>query len=383
VVIAEINDTGVQVESLINSEGGSALFVKTDISSESSVKELSDKSIKAFGKVDIVINNAIVTSFGSVLEQPLSAWDRVFAVNFRGSLIMIKAFLPGMLERKDGAVANVLSNEGLPYLAPYSASKEALRSLTSSLVAELGEGSGVSVFNLAPGMVDTPGGREGFNAVAPRLGMSVEAFTHMGVNPGYEGLMPAEDSAAGFAYVIAHAQEYHGQSADATQPLMQAGLLHSGKQTPVQAAPQKAKEEDAPITANKAYELSRELQNTLETVNKEFEALDIFKKTWSRNDFNKKAGISIKEWLKISSALTSDLKVLSNGAGKEDKDKILEKFSYLVPRLEKLAEYFRLTAEMAKGYFKDPESRAVALAALADRERSVQQVAVALKELNK
>jgi NAD(P)-dependent dehydrogenase (short-subunit alcohol dehydrogenase family) len=188
VVIAEIKDTGAQVESSINSEGGSALFVKTDVSDEGSVRELAEKSFEAFGKVDIVINNAIVTSFGSVLEQPLSAWDRVLAVNFKGALIMIKTFLPGMLERKDGAIANVLSNEGIPYLAPYSASKEALRSLTTSLVAELGEGTGVSVFNLAPGMVDTPffdnpgEGRLAADDIARAVMYAVSQPAHVDVN---------------------------------------------------------------------------------------------------------------------------------------------------------------------------------------------------------
>jgi hypothetical protein len=164
---------------------------------------------------------------------------------------------------------------------------------------------------------------------------------------------------------------------------MQAGIIHSDKQMPVQGEPRKPVEEDAPITVDRAYVLSQELYNTLETVNKEFEALDIFKKTWSKNDFNKKAGISLKEWLKVSSGLTADLKELSNGAGKVEKDRIFDKFSILVPRLEKLAEYFRLTAEMAKGYFKDPEARATALDALEKRERSARQVAKALKGLCK
>ncbi len=167
--------------------------MKSDISDEDSVKALAEKAGIAFGKVDILVNNAVTIAIGSVLELPPGAWDRAFAVNLKGPVLLIKAFLPQMLDRKDGVIVNVLSSEGLAYLAPYAASKSAMQSLTSSLVAEMGECIGVSVFNFAPGMIDTPTFNAAAEQVAPRMGLTPEQFKHLGVNPGYEGLMPAGD----------------------------------------------------------------------------------------------------------------------------------------------------------------------------------------------
>lgn len=375
VVIAELNDNGMDVEVLIRSEGGKALFVKTDVSDENSVKALSERSYEVFGKVDILVNNAIAVTTGSVLEQPLGAWDKVYAVNLRGPVIMIKAFLPGMLERKEGVVVNVLSSEGIPFLAPYSASKAALQSLTSSLVGELGEGTGVSVFNFAPGMVDTPGANTFIPAIAPRMGVTIEQFTHMGVNPGYEGLMPAEDCAAGFAYDIVHAREYHGQSADAIRPFMRAGVVVTGQESVFAPAPKAAPE--AQTTSLDALALGKELCNVLGIVDKEIEELDIFRKTWMKNDFNRRAGMSIKDWLKTGSDIVADL--VEVGRTGKASGNVQARFAYAAGKLEVLADYFSATRESAKGYIKDPKALSEALEALGHRENTARQMAHVLK----
>jgi len=225
VIIAEINDDGAEVEALIRSEGGEALYVQTDVSDEGSIKRLAEKASKEFGKVDILINNATIVETGSILEMSLEDWEKSWNVDVLAAVRLIKTFLPGMLERGYGVIVTVTSDEGMPYVAPYSASKAALSSLGLSLAAELGEESGVSVFVFAPGMVDTPGIRNAAKKLAPLYGMTYEEFINQNVNPGYDGPMPAEDCAAGFAYCIAHAKDYHGQIADPFQPLARAGLL--------------------------------------------------------------------------------------------------------------------------------------------------------------
>jgi NAD(P)-dependent dehydrogenase (short-subunit alcohol dehydrogenase family) len=372
VIIAEIGDSGKGVEELIRAEGGTAIFLKADVSKEDSVKELAKKAFEAFGKVDVVVNNAAIEFNGSVLEQPLSAWERAYAVNTLGPLLMIKAFLPAMLERKDGSIINVLSSEGMPYLAPYSASKSALQSLGTSLITELGEDTGVSIFNFAPGMVDTPGANTHIRMVAPRLGMTFEQFTHMGVNPGYEGLMPAEDCAAGFAYVIAHAKDYHGQTADAFLPLMRAGASGGSH-----AAPQAAQTQASPASA---VEACIEVRKVIEAVNKEVEELDIFRKTWMRNDFNKKAGMSIKDWLKTSEELEAELSRMAGD--KNGPAELKKKLPLIISKSEKLAGYFKSTAETAMQYFKDPKERDIAIGAIEQRERAVRSMIKALKEIS-
>ncbi|WP_424358622.1 SDR family NAD(P)-dependent oxidoreductase [Methanocella sp. MCL-LM] len=393
VVIAEIKDYGAKVEAQIKSEGGSALFVRIDVSDDGSVKALADKAVKEFGKVDVVINNAAVEYTGSVLEQPVIAWERAYAVNTIGPLRLIKAFLPGMLQRKGGVLVNVLSAEGMPYLAPYAASKAALQSMTTSLVAELGENSGVSVFTFAPGMVDTPGANSHIPQVAPRLGMTFEQFTHMGVNPGYEGLMPAEDCAAGFAYAIVHAKEYHGQGADAFLPLMRAGLINAGgMHVPGETAPAKEKEKEKPsvaaavaeakMTPAGAVELSKGMQNVIEAINKETEELDLFKRTWVKNDFGRRNGMSIKDWQKTAADLIADLEELARTSDAAKAGAIKTKFPVIISRAVKLEKYIQSSAENAKNYFKDPVQRETALEALAQREKAVTDLVKALKELS-
>jgi len=191
VIIAEINDDGAEVEALIRSEGGEALYVQTDVSDEGSIKRLAEKASKEFGKVDILINNATIVETGSILEMSLEDWEKSWNVDVLAAVRLIKTFLPGMLERGYGVIVTVTSDEGMSYVAPYSASKVALTSLGLSLAAELGEESGVSVFVFASGMVDTPGIRNAAKKLAPLYGMTYEEFINQNVNPGYDGLMPA------------------------------------------------------------------------------------------------------------------------------------------------------------------------------------------------
>jgi hypothetical protein len=298
--------------------------------------------------------------------------------------VLIKAFLPSMLERKDGTIVNVLSSEGIAYLSPYSASKAGLQSLTSSLVAELGEGTGVSVFNFGPGMIDTPTMNAAVQKIAPRMGLTYDQFTHLGVNPGYDGLMPAEDCAAGFAHAIVHAKDYHGQTADPFKPFIQAGIISGVTESATQeTAPAKAGSTPAAgaATPTDAVKLGQDLQEVLASVNKETEELDLFKKTWVKNDFNRKTGMSIKDWMTMSAELTRDLQHLA-GAGNGNSGTIKGKFPYYISRVEKLAAYFNAQAENARGYFKDPKQRDVAMTALAQRENAARAMAKALNDLD-
>ena len=318
VVIAEISDAGADVEALIHSEGGEALFVRADVSDETSMLALADKTFSAFDKVDVLVNNAAIEPIGSIMELPITEWDRTYAVNVRGAVLGIKVFLPGMVERREGTIVTVASGEGIAYLAAYSASKVAVQSIALSLAAELGDDSGLSAFVLAPGMVDTPGFREAVPFLAPRYGMTVEEFTHQGVNPGYEGLMPAEDCAAGFAYVIVNAHEYHGQNADHFAPLMKFGILpvtsHVGSESggePALDQPAVAGLVVEKLSYSKALECAAELEKLLETVNKEFNELGSFAKRWGLRDFQKKAGLSVKDWIQTANDVVTKLQSLS------------------------------------------------------------------------
>jgi NAD(P)-dependent dehydrogenase (short-subunit alcohol dehydrogenase family) len=161
VIIAELNDVlGTETRELIQKEGGEALFIHTDVSDVNSVKELATKTHKAFRTVDILVNNAILCPATLVTEMDVDLWDRVLAVNLRGTFLTCKTFLPEMLAKEHGTVVNMISTEAMPGLSAYIASKQGIAGLSQSLALEV-EGQGVQVISFGPGMVDTPGSRPG------------------------------------------------------------------------------------------------------------------------------------------------------------------------------------------------------------------------------
>lgn len=109
------------------------------------------------GDVNLLVNNAGVLDFGSILEVPLDAVARNFETNFYGPLLMARAFAPVIERNRGGAMVNVLTLVALasmPGLAVYNASKAAAWSMTQSLRASLA-GKGVAVHGVFPGAVDT------------------------------------------------------------------------------------------------------------------------------------------------------------------------------------------------------------------------------------
>ncbi len=372
VVIAEIAPTGAEVEAQIRSMGREALYIQTDLADEASIRSLAEQTLAHFGRVDILVNNAAMVKTGSLLELPLSTWDQIYAVNARAVVQLTQAFLLGMLERRDGVVVMVASAEGIAFQSPYSFTKVGQQSMAISLAGELGPDCGVSVFVFGPGMVDTPAVQEYVRELAPRYGMTFESFTHMGANPGYDGLMPAEHCAAGFAYDIVHAKEFHGQIADAFQPLARQGLLNlSEKEAPGRepAAPAETpKPQPAAPTGAAPADQAREVLSVLQTIDREYNELDIFRRGWVTRDFQKNTGMSVKDWLETASNLVVELEA---APGSPEAQPIRAKLSWLQDRLERLAAFFRKNQNDARGYIRDPQQLRLALAALEQREAAV------------
>jgi NAD(P)-dependent dehydrogenase (short-subunit alcohol dehydrogenase family) len=210
VIIAEINPTtGKATEEIINGDGGSALFVHTDVADEESMKHMCTQALSRFGKVDIFINNAEAVVFKSMLDHTLEEWDRVFAVNLRSVLIAAKLFLPDLLARRDGVFITMQSSEGMPYLSAYLATKVALRSIALSLAAEVGDESGVAVYCFGPGMVNTPAVQVAARELGPLYRVTPEEFIRSSAPGGV--LTSAEVCATGLAGTILFARDFHGQ----------------------------------------------------------------------------------------------------------------------------------------------------------------------------
>lgn len=146
---------------LVKSAGEKRVFLSThivNISDREAVEKLPQEVIAKQGQVDGVINNAgIIQPFVRVNDIDFDAVDRVMKVNFYGTLYMVKAFLPILLKRPEGYVANVSSMGGflpVPAQSIYGASKAAVKLLTEGLYAELLSTS-VHVSVIFPGATNT------------------------------------------------------------------------------------------------------------------------------------------------------------------------------------------------------------------------------------
>ena len=161
VVIAEINLANArQVAKEIESQGGKAIAVKTDVTSEVNAQEVATKTIAAFGRIDVLVNNAAIyygkemKPFEFISEKE---WDASMAVNVKGLFIMSKAVMPRMKEQKSGSIINISSGTwlvGIPYLLDYVTSKAAVVGFTRALAREIGE-HGVRVNAISPGFTMT------------------------------------------------------------------------------------------------------------------------------------------------------------------------------------------------------------------------------------
>ncbi len=210
VVIADLTpEPGKAAEELINRENEprTALFVLTDVSDETSMKAMAEKAYDTFGKVDILVNNAMIMSLGApILKSTVYQMDRQYEIAARGTLIGIQLFVPGMQERHHGVVTYMSTAFQYP-VGPsnYCAAKAAATSIMMSLAAELGpvKDTGIAVFTFIPAGVGFP------RSVAPPPPEVMRKFK-MPSMPGYEGNIPPEDGGAALSYCITRAAELHG-----------------------------------------------------------------------------------------------------------------------------------------------------------------------------
>lgn len=128
-----------------------------DISDELQVCRLYEEIKKLTGGVDILINNAGISEFSLFQDITPEMWDRIFAVNTRGTYLITRAFLPDMISKKSGKIINISSiwgETGASTEVHYSASKAAVIGMTKALAKELGP-SGICVNCITPGAIET------------------------------------------------------------------------------------------------------------------------------------------------------------------------------------------------------------------------------------
>jgi 3-oxoacyl-[acyl-carrier protein] reductase len=163
VVVAEIDPrAGEATAGEIRRRGGEALAVPTDVSDWKSVAAMGAAAEAAFGRVDVLINNAAFlpqVARRPFDEIPEREWDRMMAVNVKGCWLCCKAIVPFMRRQQYGKIVNISSNTvlwGSPGVLHYVSSKGAVMALTRSLARELGP-AGIRVNTVAPGFTTTEG----------------------------------------------------------------------------------------------------------------------------------------------------------------------------------------------------------------------------------
>lgn len=141
----------------IEERGRRTLRLTADVGSRESLESLRDRTLEAFGKVDILVNCAGKTKRAPTLDFPEDIWDDIMGTNVTGTLRGCQIFGKHMLERGYGRIINIASLTtfvGFYEVAAYAASKAAVGSLTKSLAVEWGK-FGVNVNAIAPGLFRT------------------------------------------------------------------------------------------------------------------------------------------------------------------------------------------------------------------------------------
>ena len=143
----------------ITAEGHKAVAVVGDVSKKGGAKDIVSRIEKELGPIDVLVNNAGISRIGTVEDEDedLDFWWRVYEVNVRAPVTLIRAVLPSMKQRKTGVlltISSAVATMNLPAMTPYASSKAAISKFHELLEHEL-KGTGIVSFALDPGMIES------------------------------------------------------------------------------------------------------------------------------------------------------------------------------------------------------------------------------------
>jgi NAD(P)-dependent dehydrogenase (short-subunit alcohol dehydrogenase family) len=161
VAVEVVEDAGRETVAAVRAAGGAAIFTRADVSREADVAASVRSGEEAFGRIDVLYNNAGIfpAGDGSVTDLDEAVWDRVMSVNLKGIYLVCKHGIPALLRAGGGSVVNIASFVALVGCSvpqdAYTASKGGVIALTKSLAVQFGP-RGIRSNAICPGPIETP-----------------------------------------------------------------------------------------------------------------------------------------------------------------------------------------------------------------------------------
>ncbi len=165
VVVADIDKQGAE-DTVALLPAGSGRVVVADVSRDEDARRLMDETVHAFGRLDVLVNNAAIWARGTVDTLDVELWDRLMAVNVRGVFLCSRYAVPLMARGGGGSIIHIASQSGLRGTAGgalYCASKHAVVGMTRCMALDHGA-QGIRVNAICPGLIETPMGEQAMRA---------------------------------------------------------------------------------------------------------------------------------------------------------------------------------------------------------------------------
>jgi len=197
---------GKEVARTIESDGGRALFLRGDVTSDTDARRAVDETAARFGRLDILFNNAGIIRRATLVETSEEDWDRIMTVNVKSIFLMSRQAVPAMARGGGGVIINTASNWGLvggARAAAYCASKGAVVILTKAMALDHGAQK-IRVNCICPGDTDTPMLR----SEARMLGEPVDRFLSESAQVPLGRVARPEDIAQAALYLASDASSF-------------------------------------------------------------------------------------------------------------------------------------------------------------------------------
>jgi len=149
---------GLETLRLLKEAGGDGIYIQGDVSRDADARRMVGEAVKAFGRIDVLVNNAGIVLPGKVDNTSEEDWDRTMAVNLKGAFLVSKHAIPEMRKSGGGAIVNtssIVAIKGVKDRAAYAASKGGLSALTKAMAADY-IGEKIRVNCVCPGTTYTP-----------------------------------------------------------------------------------------------------------------------------------------------------------------------------------------------------------------------------------